>query len=41
LNDEAGSARMSFYPPRKGSYEMLVRDHSEPPQSAIATIIVE
>lgn len=39
--DDAGSARFSFHPMRKGSYEMLVRDHSEPPQSAIATIIVE
>lgn len=39
--DEAGSARFSFHPMRKGTYEIYVRDHSEPPKEARGKFIVE
>jgi|TARA_Y100000310_G_scaffold323221_1_gene383288 hypothetical protein len=39
--DEAGSARFSFHPMRKGIYDVNVTDHSDPPQQALARIVVE
>jgi len=39
--DEAGSARFSFHPMRKGTYELYVRDHSDPAQEAFGRFIVE
>lgn len=39
--DEAGSARFSFHPMRRGTYEIYVRDHSEPPQEARGRFVVE
>ncbi len=39
--DEAGSARFSFHPMRKGVYELNVTDHSDPPQQALGRIVVE
>lgn len=39
--DEAGSARFSFHPMRRGVYELYVRDHSDPPQEAFGRVVVE
>ena len=39
--DEAGAARFSFHPMRAGTYELYVRDHSDPPQEAVGQFIVE
>jgi len=39
--DEAGSARFSFHPMRKGVYEIDVADHSDPPQQALGKIVVD
>ena len=39
--DEAGSARFSFIPMRKGVYNIDVTDHSDPPQQALARVVVE
>ncbi|MCW5696777.1 MAG: hypothetical protein KIS96_08590 [Bauldia sp.] len=39
--DEAGSARFSFHPMRRGVYDIYVRDHSDPPQEAWGRVIVE
>jgi len=39
--DEAGSARFSFHPMRTGVYDLLVRDHSDPPQQALGRFVVE
>ena len=39
--DEAGAARFSFHPMRKGVYEIYVRDHSDPPQEARGRVVVE
>ena len=39
--DEEGSARFSFHPMRKGVYEVNVTDHSDPPQQALALVVVE
>ncbi len=39
--DEAGAARFSFHPMRRGVYEFLVRDHSDPPQAEYGKFIVE
>ncbi len=39
--EEAGSARFSFHPMRRGSYDLLVRDQAEPPHEAIAHVTVE
>ena len=39
--DEAGAARFSFHPMRRGVYEIYVRDHSDPPQEAYARVVVE
>ncbi len=39
--DEAGSARFSFHPMRRGVYDLYVRDHSDPPQEAFGRVIVE
>ena len=39
--DEAGAARFSFHPMRRGVYEIYVRDHSDPPQEAFARVVVE
>lgn len=39
--DEAGAARFSFHPMRRGVYELYVRDHSDPPQEAFGRVVVE
>jgi len=39
--DEAGAARFSFHPMRRGVYDVYVRDHSDPPQEAFGRITVE
>ena len=39
--DEAGAARFSFHPMRRGVYDIYVRDHKDPPQEAFAKVIVE
>ncbi len=39
--DDAGSARFSFHPMRRGVYEIYVRDHSDPRQEAFGRIVVE
>ena len=39
--DEAGAARFSFHPMRAGTYEIYVRDHSEPPQEALGQFLVQ
>lgn len=39
--DEAGAARFSFHPMRRGVYEIYVRDHSDPPQEAFGRVVVE
>jgi hypothetical protein len=39
--DEAGAARFSFHPMRRGVYDLYVRDHSDPPQEAFARAVVE
>lgn len=39
--DASGTATFSFYPIRKGTYGIYVRDHSEPPKEARGTITVE
>ncbi|MBU2357535.1 MAG: hypothetical protein KKB02_01160 [Alphaproteobacteria bacterium] len=39
--DEAGAARFSFHPMRKGVYPLYIRDHSDPPQEAFARVVVE
>ena len=39
--DEAGAARFSFHPMRRGVYEIYVRDHSDPAQEAFGRVVVE
>ncbi len=39
--DEAGAARFSFYPIKRGVYDLYVRDHSDPPQEAWGRFVVE
>lgn len=39
--DEAGAARFSFHPMRRGVYEIYVRDHSDPPQEGFGRFVVE
>ena len=39
--DEAGAARFSFHPMRRGVYDIYVRDQSDPPQEAFGRFIVE
>jgi hypothetical protein len=39
--DDAGAARFSFHPMRKGSYDILVRNQATPPKNAHAKFIVE
>lgn len=39
--DEAGAARFSFHPMRRGVYDLYVRDHSDPPQEAFGRFVVE
>ncbi len=39
--DEAGTARFSFHPMRRGVYNLYVRDHSDPPQEAFGKFVVE
>ncbi len=39
--DEAGAARFSFHPMRRGVYDIYVRDHLDPPQEAYGRFIVE
>ena len=39
--DEPGTVKFSFHPMRAGSYDFLVRDHSEPPQMVEGVFIVE
>lgn len=39
--DEVGAARFSFHPMRAGTYDMLIRDHSDPPQAETVSIVVE
>ncbi len=39
--DEAGAARFSFHPMRRGVYEIQVRDHLDPPQEAFVRVVVE
>lgn len=39
--DEAGAARFSFHPMRRGVYDLYVRDHSDPPQEIFGRVIVE
>jgi hypothetical protein len=39
--DEAGAARFSFHPMRRGVYQIYVRDHSDPRQEAFGRIVVE
>lgn len=39
--DEAGSARFSFHPMRRGNYPLYIRDHSDPPQEVRGEIVVE
>lgn len=39
--DEAGAARFSFYPMRRGVYDIYVRDHSDPAQEAFGRFVVE
>jgi hypothetical protein len=39
--DEAGAARFSFHPMRRGVYEIYVRDHSDPAQEAFGRFVVE
>jgi hypothetical protein len=38
--DEVGAARFSFHPIRAGTYELYVRDHSDPPQEAFGRFVV-
>ena len=39
--DEAGAARFSFNPMRRGVYEIYIRDHLDPPQEAFVQVVVE
>jgi hypothetical protein len=39
--DEAGSAKFSFHPMRRGEYDIYVRDHAEPPHEATGRFTVE
>ena len=39
--DEAGAARFSFHPMRRGVYDIYVRDHSDPAQEAFGRFVVE
>lgn len=39
--DEAGAARFSFHPMRRGVYDLYVRDHSDPPQEIFGRVVVE
>jgi len=39
--DEAGAARFSFHPMRRGVYEIYIRDHLDPPQAAFVQVVVE
>ncbi|MBJ3763028.1 hypothetical protein ILP92_09760 [Maribius pontilimi] len=39
--DDAGTARFSFHPMRKGVYPIYVRDQSIPPKEVFGRIIVE
>jgi hypothetical protein len=39
--DEAGAARFSFHPMRRGVYDIYVREHSDPPQEAFGRIVVD
>lgn len=39
--DEAGAARFSFHPMRRGVYEIYIRDHLDPPQEAFVQVVVE
>jgi hypothetical protein len=39
--DRAGTARISFHPMRKGTYELYVRNHDTPPKEGRGKFIVE
>ncbi|MCO6384800.1 hypothetical protein [Oceanicola sp. 502str15] len=39
--DEPGTVKFSFHPMRAGSYDFIVRDHSEPPQQVEGVFVVE
>ncbi|MBY6154468.1 hypothetical protein KUV47_14690 [Vannielia litorea] len=39
--DEPGTVKFSFHPMRAGTYDFIVRDHSEPPQVANGVFVVE
>ncbi len=39
--DDAGTARFSFHPMRKGVYPIYVRDQGVPPKEAFGRIVVE
>ena len=39
--DEAGAAKFSFHPMRRGVYDIYVRDHSDPAQEIFGRVIVE
>lgn len=39
--DRPGTARISFHPMRKGSYDIYVRNHTTPPKEGRAKFIVE
>lgn len=39
--DRAGTARVSFHPMRKGTYEIYVRNHETPPKDGKAKFVVE
>ena len=38
--DEPGHARFSFHPMRGGTYQLYVRDHSDPPKEAFGQFVV-
>jgi hypothetical protein len=39
--DRAGTARISFHPMRKGTYDIYVRNHDTPPKDGHAKFVVE
>ncbi|MGR3793213.1 hypothetical protein [Vannielia sp. SX4] len=39
--DEPGTVKFSFHPMRAGTYDFIVRDHSEPPQVVNGVFVVE
>lgn len=39
--DEAGTARFSFHPMRRGVYDLRVQDQNEPPREVVTKVVVE